>query len=72
MSIVGNKVKGIRAALCQDTESAIMTRRHNDSNIVVLAAEHNSIDSALSIITAFFSTPFDGGRHLRRVRKITD
>ena len=71
MSIAANKVKGVRASLCGDCFSAEMTRRHNDSNILCLGARVLGIDLALRIVDTYVNPPFDGGRHARRVAKIT-
>jgi len=67
MSIVANKIPGIRAALCTNKYMAEMTRRHNDANILALGA--NVTDTALSceIVKTFLSTGFEGGKHARRV-----
>lgn len=70
MSIAANKIPGIRAALCADTFSAEMTRRHNDANILVLGARVTGTGLALHILDAFLKTPFDGGRHARRVEML--
>jgi ribose 5-phosphate isomerase B len=67
MSMAANKVAGIRAALCSDSYSAEMTRRHNDANILVLGGRVIGAGLALSILEKFLATPFDGGRHARRV-----
>jgi len=69
MSIAGNKVKGIRAALCHDVFSARRARQHNDANILCLAAgmEANAVPK---IIDAFLSFQFEGGRHVIRLNKI--
>ena len=71
MSIAANKVNGLRASLCGDCFSAEMTRRHNNSNILCLGARVLGIDLALRIVDTYVNTPFDGGRHARRVAKIT-
>jgi len=70
MSITANKVKGIRAALCHDAFSARRARQHNDADILCLGAEQKQ-DIIREIIEAFLATEFEGGRHLRRVGKIT-
>jgi ribose 5-phosphate isomerase B len=67
MAIAANKIPGIRAALCSDTFSAEMTRRHNDANILALGARVIGPGLALHILDAFLNTPFEGGRHARRV-----
>jgi ribose 5-phosphate isomerase B len=69
MSIAANKVRGIRAALCHDAFTAARARQHNDANILCLAAEGNQ-SAAAEIVDIFLTTPFEGGRHLRRVNKI--
>ncbi len=72
MSIAANKVKGIRCALCHDTFSAEMTRRHNDSNMLAMGARTTGIEVAKTIAKIWLETPFDGGRHERRVAMISD
>ena len=71
MSIVANKVKGIRAALCSSVELAHLSRQHNDANILVLQGRFISKKEAGNIIKTWFSTEFDGGRHQRRIDKIS-
>ena len=72
MSIAANKVKGVRAALCSTVEEASLTRRHNDSN--VLALPERGIDDPCidELVRVWLTTPFEGGRHLRRVEKIRE
>jgi ribose 5-phosphate isomerase B len=73
MSIAANKVRGVRAALCRTAEDARMTRRHNDSN--VLALPERGLDDPHAtdeIVAAWLATPFEGGRHGRRVEKIRE
>jgi len=70
MSMVANRVKGIRAALCHNVYTAQMSRAHNDANILCLGGRVLKKALALKIVEAFLKTPFEGGRHLRRVRKI--
>lgn len=67
MSIVANKMSGIRAALCYEPELAAMARKHNDANVLVLAGRYTAPDKAQEIVDVFFQTPFEGGRHQRRV-----
>lgn len=71
VSIVANKVKGIRCALCTDTLSAEMTRRHNDTNVLAMGAGVVGKNLALAILDKWLETEFEGGRHQRRVDKIT-
>lgn len=70
ISISANKVPGIRAALCGDCFTAEMTRRHNDSNVLAMGARVIGPGLALKIVDLFLDTPFDGGRHARRVSMI--
>jgi len=70
MSIVANKFKGIRAALCCDVHSAKMSRLHNDANILVLPGRIIHNDKAKEIVRIWLETPFEGGRHQRRLDKI--
>jgi len=72
VSIVANKVPGIRAALCHDTYSARMSRAHNDANILALGARVIGPGLAQEIIRAFLAEPFQGGRHQGRLRKISE
>jgi len=70
MSIAANKVKGIRAALCHDVFSARRARQHTDANVLCLGTKETQ-DTVRDIIEAFLSTQFEGGRHQRRLDKIT-
>ena len=70
ISIAANKIKGIRAALCTSVEHAIMSRKHNDANILAFGARFTDIDLIKSIIKIWLNTDFEGGRHLRRINKI--
>jgi ribose 5-phosphate isomerase B len=70
MSIVANKVRGIRAALCHDELTAEMSRRHNNANVLCLAADLLGEALIQRIIDAWLVTPFEAGRHERRVNKI--
>jgi ribose 5-phosphate isomerase B len=72
MSIAANKIPGIRAGLCTDSFSAEMTRRHNDANILVLGARVTGTGLALYILDTFLKTPFEGGRHARRVEMLSE
>lgn len=65
-----NKHQGIRAALCWTPELARLARAHNDANVLVLPARFIAPETALEIVDVFFSTPFEGGRHQRRINKI--
>lgn len=70
MSIAANKVKGVRAALCNEIFSARMARAHNDANILCLGARVVGAGVAAEIVRAFFETEHEAGRHARRVEKI--
>jgi len=70
MSVAANKVKGIRAALAFDLYTAMQARRHLDANILVLGAGVTGRGLALEIVTKWLETPFEGGRHARRIEKI--
>lgn len=70
MSVVANKVPGIVAALCTSTEMADLSRRHNNANILTLGGRITSEEEALKIVEVWLHTPFEGGRHARRVGKI--
>ncbi len=70
MSITANKIKGVRCALCGDCYSAELTRRHNDANILAMGARVVGPGLAEKIMDTFLDTPFEGGRHARRVAKI--
>lgn len=67
ISISANKVKGIRCALCGDTLSAEMTRRHNDANMLAMGAGIVGPNLAKKMVEVFLNTEFEGGRHARRV-----
>lgn len=70
MSIVANKIKGIRAALCRDPYEAKMSREHNDANILALGGRILGKDLAKEIVKVWLSTEFSGGRHKLRIQKI--
>jgi ribose 5-phosphate isomerase B len=72
MSITANKVAGIRAALCHDLFTAEMSRRHNDANVLAMGARIVSRELGQEIIQKWLETPFEGGRHQRRVDKMMD
>ena len=72
MAIVANKFPGIRAALCLDEETARLSRQHNDSNILVLAGRKTEAAAAERIIKTWLETPFEGGRHQKRLDKIRE
>lgn len=70
ISMTVNKHAGIRAALCWNTEIAALARQHNNANILSLPARFVSEEEALAMLKTFMATPFEGGRHQRRIDKI--
>ena len=70
ISIAANKVKGVRCALCTDVNMAVMTRKHNDANMLAMGGRTTDTKTALEITAAWLDTEFEGGRHQRRVEKI--
>ena len=70
MNIAANKHKNIRAAQCFNTKSTKLSRLHNDANIITLGSRLISKKNALKFVSIFLNTNFDGGRHVKRVKKI--
>lgn len=70
VSIVANKIPGVRAANCCSEEMARLSRQHNDANILTFGARLVSFEDAWRMVQTFLATPFEGGRHARRVEKI--
>jgi ribose 5-phosphate isomerase B len=70
MSIAANKVPGVRAALCRTEYEARMARAHNDANVLCLGERVTGGGLGAAIVEAFLATPFEGGRHARRVEKL--
>ena len=70
MAIVANKTKSVRAALCYSIKNTKLSRLHNNANIITLGQRLISKKKAFNLIKIFLSTKFEGGRHLRRVKKI--
>ena len=70
MSIVANKLKGIRAAQCYSKLNTILSRQHNNSNIICLGSRMLKYKDAYKYVTYFLNTKFDGGRHQKRINKI--
>ena len=70
MAITANKIKGIRAAVCYNKKSTILSRLHNDANIISIGSRLTKKIIALKLVSLFLNTKFEGGRHLRRVKKI--
>ena len=70
MAISANKIKSIRAAVCYNTKSTRLSREHNNANIIALGSRLTKKNLSLKLVEIFFNTKFEGGRHLRRVKKI--
>ena len=70
MAISANKIKGIRAAVCYNTKSTRLSRQHNNANIIALGARLTKKSLSLKLVETFLRTSFEGGRHLKRIRKI--
>lgn len=72
ISIAANKVKGVRACCCSDTFSAKYTRMHNDANVLCMGGRVVGAGLACELVDVFLNTEFEGGRHARRIAKITE
>jgi ribose 5-phosphate isomerase B len=70
MSMTANKHKRVRAAVCESATAARLARQHNDANVLTIGERITGWESAVDIIKTFLTTPFEGGRHQRRVEKI--
>ncbi len=70
--IAANKVHGVRAALCHDVWMARMARMHNDANVVSMGARVLAVAMAKEIVGVFLSTPFEGDRHVSRIRQLVE
>ena len=70
MSMAANRHKNIRAALCHSVKSAKLSRMHNNANVITIGSRLTKKELALKCVKVFLKTPFDGGRHLRRINKI--
>ena len=70
MSMAANKHKKIRAAVCYSVKNTKLSRLHNDANIITLGSRLITKKNALKFVSVFLNTKFDGGRHLKRVKKI--
>jgi ribose 5-phosphate isomerase B len=71
-AITSNRFRGIRCALCWNEESARLGRQHNDANVISLGQRMISEDMALRIVQIWLDTPFEGGRHLRRIQELDE
>ena len=72
ISIAANKIKGIRACCCSDAFSAEYTRRHNDANALCMGGRVVGPGLAAELVDIFLNTPFEGGRHQRRIDKLAE
>ncbi len=70
ISISANRNPAVRAALCHDSTTARLARQHNDANVLAIGARITGLETAKDILRAFLETPFEGGRHVRRVEKL--
>ena len=70
MSISANKIRGVRAAVARDSRTVRLARAHNNANVLCLGARFTPAPQALRLVRVFLATPFEGGRHARRVKKI--
>jgi ribose 5-phosphate isomerase B len=71
-AMAANRIKGIRCALCWNKESAIMARKHNDANMISLGERMISKEDAVEIVRVWLETPFEGGRHIKRIRLLDE
>lgn len=69
-AMVANRVRGVRCALCWNEDSARLGREHNDANVLSLGQRMMQLDTALALVRVFLDTPFEGGRHVRRIQMI--
>ena len=71
-AMVANRVRGVRCSLCWNLESARLARLHNDANVLSLGERMMTLDDALAIVRLWLETPFEGGRHVARIRAIDE
>src|SRR5262249_32471523 len=69
-AMAANRVKGVRCALCWNEETARLARQHNDANVISLGERLITEEQALAIVNTWLATPFEGGRHVRRIQKL--
>ena len=70
MAMSANKIKGIRAAVCYSATSTRLSRQHNNANIIALGARLTKKSLSLKLVELFLKTKFEGGRHLKRIKKL--
>lgn len=71
VAMTANKYKEIRAGLCWINEIVVLIRQHNNANVLCIPARYTSIPQAIKMVETFLITPFEGGRHLKRINKIS-
>ena len=71
-AMTANRVRGVRCGLCWNTESARLTRLHNDANVLSLGERMMDLETALAIVDVFLATAFEGGRHVERIRALDE
>jgi ribose 5-phosphate isomerase B len=71
-AMAANRIRGVRCALCWDEKSARLAREHNDANVLSLGQRMMELDRALALVHLFLTVPFEGGRHVRRIRLIDE
>jgi len=71
ISIAANRFKEVRAALCHNQETATLSRQHNDANVLCLGARIINEEDVIKIVNTFLSAKFEGGRHIKRVEKLS-
>ena len=69
-AIVANRVKGVRCALCWNVESAHLGRQHNNANVISIGQRMVTVETALEVVKTWLDTPFEGGRHQKRIDEI--
>ena len=72
MSIAANKIKGIRCAVCWNVESAKLASSHNNANMIAIGQRMMDLKTAFDIVDAWLTTPFEGGRHIQRIKKMEE
>lgn len=71
-AMMANRIRGVRCALCWNVESARLGREHNDANVISIGQRMVSEDTALEIVRTWLETPFDGGRHVKRIQMLDE
>jgi ribose 5-phosphate isomerase B len=71
-AMAANRVKGVRCALCWNAETARLARQHNDANVISIGERLVNEQTAIAIVDTWLKTPFEGGRHVRRIQKLDE